>query len=119
MRLDRSLGPRGRIVSPQRPDQLVDRHDPIGRDQEDGEERPTLVAADVDGFTVIAEHLERPENPEVHTPLYRDRPSSGQVQRPESRDRDPCRAPVSGLSAGPCKVCTRDRDRRSAHRRTS
>ena len=68
VRLQRSRGPGRRLVGPQLGDEGVERHDPIGVEEQQGQQGALLAAAEIDRGTTL-DHFDRAQNPVFHGPL--------------------------------------------------
>ena len=67
MHLKRLLGGVRRALLPQGVDQPVPGHDLIGVEEQHGEERPLLRAAEIERLPA-GDHLQRAEDPKFHLP---------------------------------------------------
>ena len=64
--LEGVLGARGRRLAPDPVDEAVGRDRAIGLQEEPRQERTRPWAAEGDGQSVVADHLQRPQQPELH-----------------------------------------------------
>ena len=64
--LERARGARGRLLAPDPVDQAVGRDDLVGVEQELREQGARPRPAERDRRTVVSDHLQRPEQPELH-----------------------------------------------------
>ena len=67
--LERARAARRRLLAPDAVDQAVDRDDLVRVEQEQREQRPRPLPAESDRPTVVAHHLQRPQQPELHSPF--------------------------------------------------
>ena len=90
MDLDVLDGARRLLLTPERVDQPVDRHDLVPVQEEHREDELLLPAAELERVALVVVDLERAEQPEVHPPMFprdsaRMQPRAAALQSPRNR----------------------------------